>query len=187
MAFITKDKKTAQFGIASDQKQMLALGEAVARSQARLALEEEKAGLRVKRSDPDRTPPQFLCIEGQELPGGMSRGFAGLYERQPQREMEGGAPAYRHVVNKVLWLARDQEGCWRGQVESKLGQLTSLIKLATTKSLFPCDDVDDTPWSAIDPATRDWEKLWALKCREASAAEVEACKRGSPPRRSRVA
>ena len=46
-------------------------------------LEEEKAGLAVKRSDPDRTPPQFLCIEGQELPGGMSRGFAFVHFAYP--------------------------------------------------------------------------------------------------------
>ena len=174
MAFISKDKKSATFGIASDATQMRALGEAVAASQARLALEEEKAGLAVQRSDPGRPPPMNLCVEGQELPP-MCRGFAGYYERQPQREMEGGAPAYRHASNRVLWLSRDQEGCWRGQVEGKLGQLTSLLKLADTQCLFPCSETD-MPWSAIDPSTRDWEKLWSLKCREAQADEVEAAK-----------
>ena len=132
---------------------MLALGEAVAASQAKLALEEEMAGLAVKRSDPEHTPPTYICIEGPGL-SGVTGGFAGFFKRQPQREMEGGAPAYKHCVNPVLWLARDMEGCWRGQVEGKLGQLSSLLKLADKSCLFPCSTTDE-PWQSIDTSTRD--------------------------------
>ena len=149
-------------GIGSDKNQMQALGDAV---KARLEMDKD-----FETQDENVPPPPAVALEGPPLPG-LCGGFVGIFERQPKREMEGGAPAYRSVRNPVLWLARDGEGVWRGQVEGKLGEMASLLKLADKGCLHPSSTTDE-PWQYIDPETRDWEKAWRHKCREATAEEV---------------
>ena len=165
--------KGFSFGITSDKAQMQSLGDAVA---ARLELEQG-----FTTQDPDRPPPQFVCLQGAAL-AGMARGFVGYYERQPKRELARGAPAYRHTRNPVLWLCRDAEGIWRGQVESKIGQPSSLLKRVDDQCLHP-NSASDEAWQYVSPDTQDWEKAWSLTCREASAEEVagEQASREAPP------
>ena len=145
--------KGFSFGV--DKKQMVALGDAV---KARLEMERD-----FDTVDALRPPPQALSLEGAVLPG-MAAGFVGLYTRHEAREIEGGAPAYRNVRNPVLWLARDAEGVWRGQIESKMGKLASMLKLADSRAIHPSSATDEA-WQYIDPDTKDWEKQWQLRGR----------------------
>ena len=161
--------KGFSFGV--DKKQMVALGDAV---KARLEMERD-----FDTVDALRPPPQALSLEGAVLPG-MAAGFVGLYTRHEAREIEGGAPAYRNVRNPVLWLARDAEGVWRGQIESKMGKLASMLKLADSQAIHPSSATDEA-WQYIDPDTKDWEKQWQLRCREATEDEVEAERAAWPP------
>ena len=162
-----KKPKGMSFGIQNDKKQMLALGDAI---KARLELEAAREGNGVVKYDPAHPPPPALSLEGASL-NGMAAGFVGLFERLKNREVEGGAPLYRSVRNPVLVIARDAEGVWRGQIESKVGQPASLLKLADSKCLHPSSPSDEA-WQYIEPETKDWEKKWQLKCREATDEEV---------------
>ena len=165
-----KDGKKGAITIGPDKNQMQALGDAV---KARLEMEKD-----FETQDENVPPPPAVALEGPPLPG-LGGGFVGVFERQPKREMEGGAPAYRSVRNPVLWLARDGEGVWRGQVEGKLGEMASLLKLADKACLHPSSPTDEA-WQYIDPETRDWEKAWRHKCREATAEEVAAVRSALP-------
>ena len=80
--------------------------------------------------------PPALSIEGAPLRG-MAAGFTGLYELQSDR-VTNGAPAWRHVHNQSLWIARDTEGWWRGQFESNLGKPSSQLKMPDKASALPC-------------------------------------------------
>lgn len=161
--------KGFSFGI--DKQQTLALGDAV---KARLEMERD-----FDTVDALCPPPAAVRIEGASLQG-MAAGWVGLYERMAKRELEGGAPCYRHVRNPILWLGRDDEGTWRGQVESKLGQPASLIKLMDKQCVNPSSKTDEA-WQYIDPETKDWEKCWQLNCVVATEDDVAAEKAALPP------
>ena len=145
-------------GIGSDKNQMQALGDAV---KARLEMDKD-----FETQDENVPPPPAVALEGPPLPG-LCGGFVGIFERQPKREMEGGARAYRSVRNPVLWLARDGAGRVARPGGGKLGEMASLLKLADKACLHPSSTTDE-PWQYIDPETRDWEKAWRHKCREAT-------------------
>uniref|UniRef100_A0A7S2HYU7 Uncharacterized protein n=1 Tax=Haptolina brevifila TaxID=156173 RepID=A0A7S2HYU7_9EUKA len=164
----TPKPKGLSFG--PDKKSMLALGDAVA---ARLAMDRD-----FDLIDPEEPAPDALVLEGATL-AGMATGWIGVYERQRGREMKDGAPAYRHINNPVLWIARDDEGTWRGQYEGKLGQRVSQLKLVDKSCVNPCSPSEEA-WQYLDPATSDWEKSWSLRCRAAEADEVEVARTKRP-------
>ena len=166
----TPGSKPKGISIGPDKASMSALGDAVA---ARLAMDRD-----FDLINPEDPAPEALVLEGAAL-GGMAAGWVGVYQRHRKREMKDGAPAYRHVVNPLLWIARDDEGIWRGQLESKLGQRVSQLKLMDKKCTNPTSATDEA-WQFIDPETNDWEKAWTLKCRLADAAEVEAARAQLP-------
>eukprot|EP00900_Chrysochromulina_parva_P004196 jgi/Chrpa1/13778/Chrysochromulina_OHIO_Genome00019316-RA len=155
--------------IGPNKTQMLALGEAVA---DRMRREQQAEGTYIPTQDPEKPPPAAIRLEGATL-GGMCAGFLGYYERCMAREVSGGAPCYRHSANPVLYLARDPEGHWRGQLQGKLGELSSLLKLVDRDCVYPTSK-SDAPWQWVDPDTRDWQEAWTLKVREAEIAEIEA-------------
>ena len=163
--------KGFSFGINADKTQMLALGDAI---KARLEMERD-----FETVDDLCPPPPAVRLEGARLPG-MAAGWVGLYERQQKREIEGGAPCYRNVCNPVLWLGRDDEGSWRGQVESKLGERASLLKLVDKACTSPSSKTD-AAWQYIDPDTKDWETCWQLNCTAATLEECAEARAALPP------
>ena len=85
----------------------------------------------------------------------------GFIKSATRSGVSGGAPAYQNTFNPQLWLARDAEGNWRGQLQCKMGEMSSLLKLVDRNCTYPTS-ASDAAWQYIDPATKDWEKAWTL-------------------------
>ena len=118
-------------------------------------------------------PPAALTLNGSELTG-LAAGFVGVYQRgremsQAKRQLVerevNGSPAWRHISNPCLWIARGLDGAWWGQVESNLVGVGSggVVRLRDTACLYPCGG--DTAWEVLQNGA--WQEDTALLCREA--------------------
>ena len=121
---------------------------------------------------PAEVAPYGIALEGPSLPG-MAAGYVGLYGRVEGKECNG-APVWRHATNRLLWLARDAEGCWRCTIEESLKKprFPSQIKLTDLTCTHPSSPTA-MPWHFVHPSSKDWVAA-GLKCRVAKDAEVEA-------------